>query len=95
LEDTPEAETVAEDNLRYCDQALFTTNTLHSFDTDYSYSKAPFPNNDLVKQLQHRLVVAEVPFLINDETTYTMPSLLSALEEGKLFDQRQPQLVLS
>ena len=81
LEDTPEAETVAEDHLQYCDQALFTTITLHSFDTDYS--KAPFPNNDLVKQLQHRLVAAEVPFLINGETTYMMPSLLSALEEGK------------
>jgi len=82
LEDTPEAEIVAEDDLRYRDQALFTAGTLHSFDTNYS--KAAFPDDDLVKLLQHRLVIAEMPFLINGETAYMMPSLLSALEEGEI-----------
>jgi len=82
LEDTPEAEIVAEDDLQYRDQALFTTDTLQSFDANYS--KAAFPDDDLVKLLQHRLVIAELPFLINGETAYMMPSLLSALEEGEI-----------
>jgi len=82
LENTPEAEIVAEDDLRYRDQALFTADTLQSLDTDYS--KAVFPDDDLVKLLQHRLVVVEMPFLISGETAYMMPSLLSALEEGEI-----------
>ena len=82
LEEAPEAEIVMEDDLRYRDQALFTADTLHSLDTDYS--KAAFPDDDLVKLLQHRLVVAEMPFLINGETSYMMPSLLPALEEGEI-----------
>ena len=79
---TSRAEIVAEDDLRYRDQALFTTDTLQSFDTNYS--KAAFPDDDLVKLLQHRLVIAEMPFLINGETAYMMPSLLSALEEAEI-----------
>ena len=68
--------------MQYRDQALFTAGTLQSFDTNYS--KAAFPDDDLVKLLQHRLVVAEMPFLINGETAYMMPSLLSALEDGEI-----------
>ena len=39
------------------------------------HSKAAHPEDDLVKLLQHRLVIAEMPFLINGETTCMMPSL--------------------
>ena len=82
LEDAPESEVVREDDLRYRDQALFTASALISQDTDYS--KAAFPNEDLIILLQNRLIVSEMPFFINDETTYFMPSLLPALEEGDI-----------
>ena len=82
LEDAPESEVVGEDDLRYRDQALFTASALISQDTDYS--KAAFPNEDLIILLQNRLIVSEMPFFINDETTYFMPSLLPALEEGDI-----------
>ena len=82
LEDAPESEVVGEDDLRYRDQALFTASALISLNTDYS--KAAFPNEDLIALLQYRLLVSEMPFFINSETTYFMPSLLSALEEGDI-----------
>jgi len=82
LEETPEAEIVAEYDLWYRDQVLFTAGALQSFVTDYS--KAAFPDDDLVKLLQHRLVIPKMPFVINGETAYMMPSLLSALEEGEI-----------
>ena len=82
LEDAPESDVVGEDDLRYRDQALFTASALISLDTDYS--KAAFPNEDLIALLQNRLIVSEMLFLINDETTYFMPSLLPALEEGDI-----------
>ena len=82
LEDAPESEVVGEDDLRYRDQALFTASDLISLDTDYS--KAAFPNEDLITLLQHRLIVSKMPFFINDETAYFMPSLLPALEEGDI-----------
>ena len=78
LEDAPESEVVGEDDLRYRDQALFTASALISLDTDYS--KAVFPNEDLITLLQNRLIVSEIPFFINDEMAYFMPSLLPALE---------------
>ena len=82
LEDAPESEVVGEDDLRYRDQALFTASALISLDTDYS--KAAFPNEDLIVLLQSRLIVSEMPFFINDEMAYFMPSLLPALEEGDI-----------
>ena len=82
LEDAPESEVVGEDDLRYRDQALFTASALISLDTDYS--KAAFPNEDLITLLQYRLIVSEMPFFINDEMAYFMPSLLPALEEGDI-----------
>ena len=82
LEDAPESEVVGEDDLRYRYQALFTASALISLDTNYS--KAAFPNEDLITLLQSRLIVSEVPFFINDETAYMMPSLLPALEEGDI-----------
>ena len=82
LEDAPESEVLGEDDLRYRDQALFTASALISLDTDYS--KAAFPNEDLIVLLQSRLIVSEMPFFINDETAYFMPSLLPALEEGDI-----------
>ena len=82
LEDAPESEVVGEDDLRYRDQALFTASALISLDTDYS--KAAFPNEDLITLLQYRLIVSEMPFFINDEMVYFMPSLLPALEEGDI-----------
>ena len=82
LEDAPESEVVGEDDLRYRDQALFTASALISLDTDYS--KAAFPNEDLITLLQNRLIVSEIPFFINDEMAYFMPSLLPALEEGDI-----------
>ena len=82
LEDAPESEVVREDDLRYRDQALFTASALISLDTDYS--KAAFPNEDLITLLQNRLIVSEIPFFINDEMAYFMPSLLPALEEGDI-----------
>ena len=82
LEDAPESEVVGEDDLRYRDQALFTASALISLDTDYS--KAAFPNEDLIVLLQNRLIVSEMPFFINDEMAYFMPSLLPALEEGDI-----------
>ena len=82
LEDAPQSEVVREDDLRYRDQALFTASALISLDTDYS--KAAFPNEDLITLLQHRLIISEMPFSINGETAYMMPSLLEALEEGDI-----------
>ena len=82
LEDAQESDVVGEDNLRYRDQALFTASALISLDTDYS--KAAFPNEDLIALLQNRLIVSEMPFFINDEMAYFMPSLLPALEEGDI-----------
>ena len=82
LEDAPQSEVVREDDLRYRDQALFTANALISLDTDYS--KAVFPNDDLITLLQHRLIISEMPFSINGETAYMMPTLLPALEEGDI-----------
>ena len=82
LEDAPQSEVVREDDLRYRDQALFTANALISLDTDYS--RAAFPNEDLITLLQHRLIISEMPFSINGETAYMMPSLLKALEEGDI-----------
>ena len=82
LEDAPESEVVGEDDLRYRDQALFTASALISQDTDYS--KAAFPNEDRITLLQNRLIVSEIPFFINDEMAYFMPSLLPALEEGDI-----------
>ena len=81
LEDAPESDVVGDD-LRYRNQALFTASALISLDTDYS--KAAFPNEDLIILLQSRLIVSEMPFFINDETAYFMPSLLPALEEGDI-----------
>ena len=81
LEDAPESE-VVEDDLRYRDQALFTASTLISLETDYS--KATFPNDNLITLLQHRLIISEMPFSINGETAYMMPTLLPALEEGDI-----------
>ena len=78
LEDAPESDIVGEDDLRYRDQALFTASALISLDTDYS--KAVFPNEDLLTLLQSRLIVSKIAF-INDETAYFMPSLLPALKE--------------
>ena len=86
LEDAPESEVVGEDDLRYRDQALFTVSALISLDTDYS--KAAFPNEDLIILLQNRLIVSEMPFFINDETTFFMPSLLPALEEGDIIQPK-------
>ena len=86
LEDAPESEVVGEDDLRYRDQALFTVSALISLDTDYS--KAAFPNEDLIILLQNRLIVSEMPFFIHDETTYFMPSLLPALEEGDIIQPK-------
>ena len=86
LEDAPESEVVGEDDLRYRDQALFTVSALISLDTDYS--KAAFPNEDLIILLQNRLIVSEMPFFINDETTLFMPSLLPALEEGDIIQPK-------
>ena len=82
LEDAQESDVVGEDDLRYRDQALFTASALISLDTDYS--KAAFPNEDLITLLQNRLIVSEIPFFINDEMAYFMPSLLPALEEGDI-----------
>ena len=82
LEDAPESEVVGEDDLRYRDQALFTASALISLDTDYS--KAAFPNEDLIELLKHRFIISEMPFLINGETAFIMPSLLPALEEGDI-----------
>ena len=82
LEDAPESEVVGEDDLRYRGQALFTASALISLDTDYS--KAAFPNEDLIVLLQNRLIVSEMPFFINDEMAYFMPSLLPALKEGDI-----------
>ena len=82
LEDAQESDVVGEDDLRYRDQALFTASDLISLDTDYS--KAAFSNDDLITLLQHRLIISEVPFLINGETAFMMPSLLPALEEGDI-----------
>ena len=82
LEDDPQSDVVREDDLRYRDQALFTANALISLDADYS--KAAFPNEDLITLLQHRLIISEMPFSINGETAYMMPSLLKALEEGDI-----------
>ena len=82
LEDAPESEVVGEDDLRYRDQALFTANALISLDTDYS--KAAFPNEDLITLLQHRLIITEMPFSINGEMAFMMPTLLPALEEGDI-----------
>ena len=81
LEDAPESEVVGDD-LRYRDQALFTASALISLDTDYS--KAAFPNEELITLLQNRLIVSEMPFFINDEMAYFMPSLLPALKEGDI-----------
>ena len=81
LEDAPESEVVGDD-LRYRDHALFTASDLISLDTDYS--KAAFPNEDLITLLQHRLIISEMPFSINGETCYMMPSLLSAVEGGDI-----------
>ena len=86
LEDAPESDVVGEDDLRYRDQALFTASALISLDTDYS--KAAFPNEDLIVLLQSRLIVSEMPFFINDETAYFMPSLLPALEEGDIIQPK-------
>ena len=82
LEDAPESEVVREDDLRYRDQALFTASALISLDTDYS--KAAFPNEDLITLLQNRLIVSKMPFFINSETTYFMPSLLPAVLNGDI-----------
>ena len=82
LEDAPQSEVIREDDLRYRDQALFTANALISLDTDYS--RAAFPNEDLITLLQHRLIISEMPFSINGETAYMMPSLLEALKEGDI-----------
>ena len=68
--------------MRYRDQALFTASALISLDTDYS--KGAFPNDDLIMLLQHRLIISEMPFSINDEMAYMMPSLLSAIQEGDI-----------
>ena len=81
LEDAPESD-VVKDDLRYRDQALFTASDLISLDTDYS--KAAFPNEDLIELLKHRFIISEMPFLINGEKAYMMPSLLPALEEGDI-----------
>ena len=82
LEDAPESEIVSEDDLRYRNQALFTADMLSLADGDYS--KAVFPDDDFLKLLQHRLIVAEMPFPINGKTCYMMPSLLPALKEGEI-----------
>ena len=82
LENAPESEVVGEDDLRYHDQALFTASALISLDTDYS--KAAFPNEDLIALLQHRLIISELPFSINGKMVYMMPSLLLALKEGDI-----------
>ena len=81
LEDAPESD-VVKDDLRYRDQALFTASDLISLDTDYS--KTAFPNEDLIELLKHRFIISEMPFLINGEKAYMMPSLLPALEEGDI-----------
>ena len=81
LEDASESD-VVKDDLRYRDQALFTASDLISLDTDYS--KAAFPNEDLIELLKHRFIISEMPFLINGEKAYMMPSLLPALEEGDI-----------
>ena len=86
LEDAQESDIVGEDNLRYRDQALFTASALISLDTDYS--KAAFPNEDLIALLQNRLIVSEMLFFINDEMAYFMPSLLPALEEGDIIQPK-------
>ena len=82
LEDAPESEVIGEDDLRYRDQALFSASALISLDTDYN--KAAFPNDDLITLLQHRLIISEMPFSINGEMAYMMPTLLPALEEGDI-----------
>ena len=82
LADAPQSEVVREDDLRYRDQALFTASALISLGTNYN--RAAFPNEDLITLLQHRLIISEIPFSINGETAYMMPSLLEALEEGDI-----------
>ena len=82
LEDAPDSDIVSEDDLRFRDQALFTADILSSVDS--GYSKAAFPDDDLLKLLQHRLIVAEMPFPINGKPCYMMPSLLQALEQGDI-----------
>ena len=86
LEDAPDSDIVSEDDLRYRDQALFTADILSSVDSNYS--KAAFPDDDLLKLLQHRFIVAEMPFPINGERCYMMPSLLPALKDEDIVRPR-------
>ena len=85
LEDSPESKIKSSDDLRYREQALFTTNIFSSLNTNYD--KAVFSDNDLIKLLQYRLVVAKMPFSIDGKTSYMMPSLLPTLEEGESIEQ--------
>ena len=85
LEDAPESEIKSNDDLRYRDQALFTTNFISSLDTNYD--KAMLSDNELIKLLQYRLIVAKMPFSINGKASYMMPSLLLTQEEGKGIEQ--------
>lgn len=90
LEGSPEAEIKSEGDLRYLKQALFTRDHLASLHTNYS--KVTFPDDDLVKLLQSRLIIAEMPFLINGQVCYMMPSLLTAIEEEDII---RPQFVVA
>ena len=85
LEDAPESEIKSSDDLRYRDQALFTTNFISSLDANYD--KAMLSDNELIKLLQYRLIVAKMPFPINGKASYMMPSLLPTQEEGKSIEQ--------
>ena len=79
LKDATESAVVGDEDLRYRDQAIFTTNALTSLETHYS--KEDFPDKDLIALLQYRLIICEVPYSINGEKCYMMPSLLTTLEE--------------
>ena len=77
LQEAPESDSqmISAEDERFHDQAVFTAETIESFNV--SYNKALLPNESLVNLLQHRHIVAKItPQTPGCVTFFFMPSLL-------------------
>ena len=74
-----ESDIVSDDDLRFCKQAIFSTQTIADCSARAEYDKKVFTDEDLTKLLQHRLIIADISTEVS-EHKYFMPSLLPVHE---------------
>ena len=74
-----ESDIVSDDDLRFCKQAIFSTQNIADCSGRAEYDKKVLPDEDLTNLLQHRLIIADISTEV-PEHKYFMPSLLPVLE---------------